>query len=362
MAATAWSLTGNSGTNPGTNFLGTTDNQPLVINTAGSERFRVDPSGNIGIANPAPAHPLHLSTGKQLRIEGGTGPGDTANYFSFGGNGAFGVDALDSPNGRFVILDSGNVGVGWSTPISKFHVYAPPIPLNTNMLPLEADAVATPAPLPGPALPISAMTIDVQTFTSALNAQASHFFRVRDIGAAPPNGLTQFIILGNGNVGIGTDSPTSKLQVAGDISVSGDVLLTGADCAEQFDTVGAQPPDPGTVVVIDHEGALRESSEPYDKKVAGVVSGAGEYKHALMLDKRALDEGRVPVALMGKVFCKVDARYSPIEVGDLLTTSPTPGHAMKASESAKAFGSCLGKALRSLRQGQGLIPILVTLQ
>ena len=72
--------------------------------------------------------------------------------------------------------------------------------------------------------------------------------------------------------------------------------------------------------------------------------------------------GRVPVALVGKVFCKVDARDVAIEVGDLLTTSPTPGHAMKAADPLQAFGTVIGKALRPLQAGQGLIPILVSLQ
>lgn len=125
---------------------------------------------------------------------------------------------------------------------------------------------------------------------------------------------------------------------------------------------GDQPPDPGTVVVIDEGGALRESEGAYDKKVAGVVSGAGEYRHGLVLDKRSSKEGRIPVALVGKVYCKVDAQYSPIEVGDLLTTSPTPGHAMKAWEPRKAFGSVIGKALRPLTKGQSTIPILIALQ
>lgn len=61
------------------------------------------------------------------------------------------------------------------------------------------------------------------------------------------------------------------------------------------------------------------------------------------------------------MFCKVDARYGQIDVGDLLTTSATPGHAMVASDTAKAGGAILGKALRPLGQGCGLIPILVTL-
>ena len=65
---------------------------------------------------------------------------------------------------------------------------------------------------------------------------------------------------------------------------------------------------------------------------------------------------------MGKVFCKVDAQYGAVEVGDLLTTSPTAGHAMKASNSAKAPGAVIGKALRPLIDGQGLIPILIALQ
>ena len=65
---------------------------------------------------------------------------------------------------------------------------------------------------------------------------------------------------------------------------------------------------------------------------------------------------------MGKVYCKVDAQYAPIEVGDLLTTSPTLGHAMKAEDPWKAFGAVLGKALRPLAAGQGLIPILIALQ
>jgi hypothetical protein len=70
----------------------------------------------------------------------------------------------------------------------------------------------------------------------------------------------------------------------------------------------------------------------------------------------------MPIALMGKVYCKVDASYGAIEVGDLLTTSSTPGHAMKANDPMKAFGSVIGKALRPLDSGEGLIPILIALQ
>jgi len=149
---------------------------------------------------------------------------------------------------------------------------------------------------------------------------------------------------------------------ANGMTLPGDIILTGADCAEYFHVVSPILPEPGTVLVIDKEGSLRESSEAYDKKVAGVVSGAGEYRHGILLDGRPSNEPRVALALTGKVYCKVDAQYSPIEVGDMLTTSPTPGHAMKATEAVKAFGSVIGKALRPLAEGQGLVPILVSLQ
>ena len=92
------------------------------------------------------------------------------------------------------------------------------------------------------------------------------------------------------------------------------------------------------------------------------VSGAGEYKPGIVLDKHRSAHTRQPIALLGKVYCKVDAQYGAIAVGDLLTTSSTPGHAMKAADPAKAFGAVIGKALRAQKEGQGLIPVLIALQ
>jgi len=146
------------------------------------------------------------------------------------------------------------------------------------------------------------------------------------------------------------------------ITVKKDIVLTGADCAEQFDMYDAKSPEPGTIVVIDDEGKLRQSYGAYDKRVAGVVSGAGEYRPAIVLDRRASSENRVSVALVGKVYCKVDADPAAITVGDLLTTSGRPGFAMKATDPAQAFGAVIGKALKPFPAGQGIIPILVALQ
>ena len=66
---------------------------------------------------------------------------------------------------------------------------------------------------------------------------------------------------------------------------------------------------------------------------------------------------QVPVALSGLVFCKVDAGYGEIRVGDLLTTSPTPGHAMRSDDPLP--GTIIGKALEPLESGTGMIRVLV---
>jgi hypothetical protein len=143
---------------------------------------------------------------------------------------------------------------------------------------------------------------------------------------------------------------------------SGDIQLHGADCAEEFEVRGPETIAAGTVLVIDDEGHLRPCSEAYDKKVAGVVSGGNGNNPGIVLGKTPEARRRLPVALNGKVYCMVDADQAAIEVGDMLTTSPTPGHAMKASDRALAFGSVLGKALSRIDGGTGLIPVLVALQ
>ncbi|MGE3800518.1 MAG: hypothetical protein AB7H80_05815, partial [Candidatus Kapaibacterium sp.] len=60
VGQSGWLLTGNGGTNPATNFLGTTDAQALVVRTNNVERFRVDPVGRVGIAEINPLHRLHV--------------------------------------------------------------------------------------------------------------------------------------------------------------------------------------------------------------------------------------------------------------------------------------------------------------
>jgi hypothetical protein len=184
-------------------------------------------------------------------------------------------------------------------------------------------------------------------------------------------GLFEGDVQATGNIQGNDVSATGKIQC--DVLVANkvdcptatitcfDVSISNADCAEEFELAGAEAVQPGTLMSFGIDGTLFPSSESYDSKVVGVISGAGEYKPGIVLDRRH-GGNRVPIALLGKVYCKVDAEYSAIEVGDLLTTSPTAGHAMKAADPLKAFGSVIGKALRSKSDGRGMIPVLVALQ
>jgi hypothetical protein len=154
---------------------------------------------------------------------------------------------------------------------------------------------------------------------------------------------------------------TGDLNTSGNHNCKGDIFLAHADCAEEFNVSGVEPVEPGTVMVINNEDALEPSRRAYDKRVAGIISGAGGLQPGIVLD-RQVEGSRSPIALIGKVYCKVDADFGAIEVGDLLTTSPTCGHAMKASDPANSFGAVIGKALRPMASGRGLVPVLVSLQ
>ncbi len=72
-ASSNWSLTGNTGTNPSVNFIGTLDGQPLVVRTNNAERLRVDAAGNVGIGTNNPTAKLNVDgTVKLQNLAAGT--------------------------------------------------------------------------------------------------------------------------------------------------------------------------------------------------------------------------------------------------------------------------------------------------
>lgn len=248
----------------------------------------------------------------------------------------------------------GNVGIGTTEPNAKLHVQGN-ISINDNDIRLRGGKDRNHGiGWYGPGKPFAGMGPDGPVVFGNMG------------GALGINheGVQKIALYWNsdGNVCIGTTS-RSSLEVKGDIKVAGDIFLTnGADCAEDFEIIGAETVQPGTVMIIDRDGALQPSQQAYDKRVAGVISGAGDFHPGITLDRHKDQSNRLPLALNGKVYCKVDAEYNPVEVGDLLTTSNTNGHAMKAEDRDKAFGAVIGKALNELKDGKGLIPILVALQ
>lgn len=153
-----------------------------------------------------------------------------------------------------------------------------------------------------------------------------------------------------------------KVHIQGDLEVTGDVSLVNGDCAEHFSVGTPARVEPGTVMVIADDGLLYPAQRAYDTRVVGVLAGAGVYRPGIILDTGPGPGHRQPVAILGKVCCKVDASAVAVAVGDLLTSSPRPGHAMKVTDTQKAFGAVIGKALAPLNSGQGLIPVLVALQ
>lgn len=144
-------------------------------------------------------------------------------------------------------------------------------------------------------------------------------------------------------------------------------ITGGSDLSEQFDVAAwsGGAPLPGMVVSIDPErpGELSVSSSAYDRRVAGVISGAGGVRPGMLMGQSgSVADGAHPVALTGRVYVYADAGTGAIEPGDLLTTSETPGHAMRVSDHGRAGGAILGKAMTGLEDGRGLVLVLVSLQ
>jgi hypothetical protein len=127
----------------------------------------------------------------------------------------------------------------------------------------------------------------------------------------------------------------------------------------------------GDVVVIDPSGTkvVTKSSKAYGTSVAGIIStdpgylGGGILQGMDIINRNEMQEkGYRMLALCGQVPCKVSDENGAIAVGDLLTTSNTPGHAMKVTDKIAALGAIVGKAMEPLASGKGIITVLVTLQ
>ena len=228
-----WSLTGNSGTNPSTNFLGTTDNQPLVIKTNGAEAMRVAADGKVGIGTSSPVTKLEL-VGGSMRVVDGDDASVTAystnnpsrSYLtliaqSAGSQTEWRINN-DGPadskltfcdatagNDRMVLDRDGNLGIGTSDPLEKVEV------VGGSMRVLDGDNAS-----------LTAYSVD-STSRSFLTliAQTSGNqteWRINNDGAADSKltfydataGVDRMVLDRSGNLGVGTTSPARKLHIS----------------------------------------------------------------------------------------------------------------------------------------------------
>lgn len=184
-----------------------------------------------------------------------------------------------------------------------------------------------------------------------------------------------------GNIGIGTTSPGAKLDVNGNVKISGaggnltfpdstvqstawTGVLSGGDYAESVDITGdVRQFEAGDLLIADtqHAGGFIKSAQPYSTLIGGVyATRPGVVGRRQPKDKPKDDE--VPMAMVGIVPTKVSTENGAIHIGDLLVSSSTPGYAMKGTDHERLTGAVLGKALATLESGKGMIEVLISLQ
>jgi len=188
-----------------------------------------DNEGNVGIGTTSPARELHISSasGAQIKLQGTTGNWNGLEFLSTGYNGYMG---MEDNSGRFFIdmnsngedlsiIQSGNVGIGTTAPAAK----------------LEISQVASDAG--GNGLTITGTGTGAQNWqwypssNQSLNLMRPGLRLVRfgNDGSFSAGGLdndagasADFFVNGtSGNVGIGTTSPGAKLEIAGQIKITG---------------------------------------------------------------------------------------------------------------------------------------------
>lgn len=318
------------------------------IGVDGADSYFQIHGGNVGIGTAAPLRELHIAADGSpiIMLEDTSVGGRTFHLGVASSNGSFRI-AETGVADRLTVSGEGNVGIGTTDP--SFPLSLGSSISHTKIALYETGATNS-----------YGMGVVAGTFSFHLNGSGARyaFFNNDDF----TNEV--FTIRGSGNVGIGTPSPGAKLDVRGTTRTEV-IEITGADVAERFPTSEGSAIEPGTVMEIDPEnpGRLRISSEAYNRRVAGVVSGAGELPTGAVLGHLPGSENGPPIALSGRVWVRCDAGRSAIDPGDLLTTADAAGMAMKVMEPDRAHGAVIGKAMTGLPRGEtGLVLVLVNLQ
>lgn len=291
----------------------------------------------------------HLFNGNERWLEIRVRPGHvTGNAFTFQwlkprirvGSVPYAGMAAKLPN---VTTAAGRLGIGTTDPVAPLHVAGS----TAGMAWIDSSSPAG---------------------TWIQLANASHGGNVISListGEQNSEGPGQLLIQ-SGTGGVLARFSDALIRFDREVHVHEPITIIGADLAEKFDVAGAVEPQPGHLVCIDPDnpGRLEVSTEPYSRRVAGIISGAGGIRPAVHLHQPGTAaDGDLPVAMSGRVYVYADADAGgAIEPGDLLTTSATPGHAMRATDREAMHGAVVGKAMTRLESGRGLVLVLVNLQ
>lgn len=317
-------------------------------------------AGKVGIGRSDPPDPLSFANivGDKISLFG-----DTGGTYGFGIQGgllqihtnnstadiAFGFGPSAAFTERMRIRGNGNVGIGTTNPLSRLDIAA--TGNNAELLRFNTER------------PWLFRQVNTGPSTNLQLYSTSGAKNFEITCSSGVNCATFFTLDASPRVGIGTTAPATTLDVNGTTRTK--VLqITGADLAEKFPS-GSEKVEPGTVMEIDPDtaGQLRMARGEYNQRVAGVVSGANDFPAGAILGHMSGMEDAPAIALSGRVWVRCDASAAAINLGDLLTTSDTRGHAMRAVDRDRSHGAVIGKAMTCLAAGErGLVLVLVNLQ
>lgn len=367
---TKWSLVQRSSGN-GNDLSITYGSNPA--GNANARYVQVKSNGDVGIGVDAPAARLHV---KAVGTEQGEPPnslritsefpatvGNTTEFIDFKGNQVHAVE--NSAYSTLALqVDGGEVGIGLTNASAPLHVRDGSAGFFNSDLQFE-DAIIEDD---GNAW-LGLYSDNVGNVGSGITL-AEKTPNAAGAGALHKWGIYARTTANVGDLVItyGSDAnPTSNekmLQIDRDGTTKVKVLeILGADVAERFPCSEAVAP--GQVVMIDaaHPGQLCLARGAYNRKVAGIVSGAGDLPAGAILGNLPGNEQAPAIALSGRVWVRCDATERVIEPGDLLTTAERVGLAMKVEDHARAMGATVGKAMTGLPRGEtGLVLVLVNLQ
>ncbi len=194
-----WTLLGNAGTNPAINFIGTTDNQPFMVRTNNTERIRVAANGNVGVGTTAPVSQFIVPNNLALGINRGSWASSH---------------------------DNARAGVVLGFRKSRGTEAAPAAVADTDysacMISHNHD---------GAAYQINSYVGYRITGTpTANNVPGQIFFAASNSSTGDPysDNTVRMVINNNGNVGIGTNTPIDRLQIANGNTRIGEINPTGS--------------------------------------------------------------------------------------------------------------------------------------